>query len=111
MTGSSQPLVTQINKTTGAFMTQYPQAMGGPLDSGTPGAWAFGFYGGDYWVFLAYQDDSDPLDPTTEPTTVYQIAGSGSTSGTPGSVVSMTSAGSLVIVGAGVSTCAPTMIF
>jgi hypothetical protein len=42
---------------------------------------------------------------------VYQIAGPTSMSGTPGSIVSMTSAGQLVIVGAGVSTCAPTMIF
>ncbi|HEY1549506.1 MAG TPA: hypothetical protein VGG28_16880, partial [Kofleriaceae bacterium] len=109
--GKTAPLVTQIDKTTGAFMTKYTQTMGGPLDAGTPGAWAFGFYGGDYWVFLAYEDDSDPLDPTTNPTTVYQIAGPTSSSGTPGSIVSMTSAGSLVIVGAGVSTCAPTMIF
>ena len=109
--GNAQPLVTQIDKTSGAFMTQYPQAMGGPLDKGTPAAWAFGFYGGDYWVFLAFEDDSDPLNPTADPTTVFQIAGPMSTTGTPGSVVSMTSAGSLIIVGAGVSTCAPTMIF
>ncbi|HEX4451174.1 MAG TPA: hypothetical protein VH143_09905 [Kofleriaceae bacterium] len=106
--GSTAPLVTQIDKTSGAFLTQYTQAKSGPLDSGTPGAWAFGFYGGDYWVFLAYEA-ADQM--STNPTTVYQIAGPTSSSGTPGSVVSMTSAGSLVIVGAGVSTCAPTMIF
>ena len=109
--GNAQPLVTQIDKTSGAFMTQYPQTKSGPLDAGTPAAWAFGFYGGDYWVFLAYEDDSNPIDPVADPTTVYQIAGPTSTTGTPGSIVSMTSAGSLIIVGAGVSTCAPTMIF
>jgi hypothetical protein len=100
------PTVVQINKTSGAAMTTYME----PTLDGIPAAWAFGFYGGDYWVFLAFEDDSDPLNPTAEPTKVYQVAGPSSASGSPGSVVSTTSAGGLIIVGAGVSTCAPIVI-
>jgi hypothetical protein len=100
------PTVVQINKASGAAMTTYME----PTLDGIPAAWAFGFYGGDYWVFLAFEDDSDPLNPTAEPTKVYQVAGPSSASGTPGSVVSTTSAGGLIIVGAGVSTCAPIVI-
>lgn len=103
--GMTTPTVAQVDKTTGNFATTYPETS---LD-GDPAAWAFGFYGGDYWVFLSITDDPTGLTPPP-PSTVYQIAGPMSTSGTPGSVVSMTPAGSLVIVGAGVSTCAPTTI-
>jgi hypothetical protein len=103
VTGNATPTVAQIDKTSGTFTTTYSE----PSLDGTPAAWAFGFYGGDYWVFLSLSNGiSNP-----PPSTVYQIAGPASMSGTAGSVVSMTSAGSLIIVGAGVSTCAPTMIF
>ena len=103
--GKTTPTVAQINKASGTFMTTYTESS---LD-GNPAAWAFGFYGGDYWVFLSIQTDPTGITPPP-PSTVYQIAGPTSTSGTPGSVVSMTPAGSLLIVGAGVSTCAPTTI-
>ena len=60
-----------------------------------PLAWAFAYYGGDYWVFLMKGSETT--------TTVYQIDG---TNGT----VTGTTPTQRVIVGAGVSTCAPTVI-
>jgi hypothetical protein len=97
----STPLVEQIDKTTGAPVQ--PNVYKEPtLDDGDgePTAWAFGFYGGDYWVFLQLESQSE--------TSVYQIAGPAEAS--PGAVLSTTPATGLTIVGAGVSTCAPTVI-
>ncbi|HEX4451175.1 MAG TPA: hypothetical protein VH143_09910 [Kofleriaceae bacterium] len=101
--GSSTPLVEQIDKTTGMAVAANTYQESSLDDGEEPVAWAFGFYGGDYWVFLQLQSDFP------EQSTVYQVAGPTST--TPGMIVSKTPATGLEIVGAGVSTCAPTMIF
>jgi hypothetical protein len=92
-TGLSTPRVEQIDKTSGAAIKTYmlPTLLGPPL------AWAFAFWGGDYWVFLAKDLDAQ--------STVYQIDGAN------GSIKSMTAAMGKLVVGAGVSTCAPTVIF
>jgi hypothetical protein len=91
-TGSTTPRVEKIDKTTGAALTTYML----PTLKGMPTAWAFAFWGGDYWIFLA--KDADPY------TSVYQIDGTnGSIKGTP-----LTT--NRTIVGAGVSTCAPVVI-
>ena len=67
-----------------------------PSLSGQATAWAFAFYGGDYWMFL--------MKGTESSTTVYQMNGS------TGAITGMTLATGRVIVGAGVSTCAPVVI-
>jgi hypothetical protein len=86
---ASNPRVTQLDKTNGSELMTFP-VMGG---AGMPMAWAFAFYGGDYWVFLQKSTDTS--------TTVYRIKGS------DGSVTIAKQPGK-TIVGAGVSTCAPT---
>ena len=90
--GTTTPRVEQINKSTGAAVKTYSL---GSL-KGAPSAWAFAFYGGDYWVFLAKD-----LATTT---TVYQVDGASGT-------IKSTTPTSRLIVGAGVSTCAPVVIF
>lgn len=89
---ASSPRVEKINKATGAADKTFNE----PSLSGTPQAWAFGFYGGDYWIFLMTE-----FDVATQ---VYQV------DGTTGSIKSMTDTTSRIIVGAGVSTCAPVVI-
>jgi hypothetical protein len=94
---TDSPRVEQINKANGAPIKTFPltQLAGEPL------AWAFAFWGGDYWIFLEKTDDIGfPEDGTT----VYQIDGQN------GSIKSSTPALSHEIVGAGVSTCAPVVI-
>jgi hypothetical protein len=91
-TGSTTPRVEQIDKTSGSPIKTYML----PSLQGMPSAWAFAFWGGDYWIFLAKD-----LDVSS---TVYQIDGA------TGAVKGSTSAGSRLIVGAGVSTCAPVVI-
>lgn len=90
--GLGTPRVAQIDKATGATIKSYPlQAL-----AGAPSAWAFAFWGGDFWIFL--QKDLETS------TTVYQI------DGTTGSMKGSTPAPGRTIVGAGVSTCAPIVI-
>jgi hypothetical protein len=91
-TGTTTPRVEKINKTTGAAETTYML----PTLKGAPQAWAFAFWGGDYWIFLAKSTDAN--------TSVYQI------DGTNGTIKSTTPATGRLIVGAGVSTCAPVVI-
>ncbi len=62
-----------------------------------PAAWAFAFHGGDFWMFL--------MRDTEFATTVHQI------DGTTGVIKGNTATGSHSSVGAGVSTCAPVVIF
>jgi hypothetical protein len=88
----TNPRVEQINKTTGAGIKTYNL----PQLAGTPSAWAFAFWGGDFWIFLAKDFETS--------TTVYQI------DGMAGGIKTMTPAPGKTIVGAGVSTCAPTII-
>ena len=90
--GTGTPRVEQIDKTSGAAMTSFPLAQ----LAGAPTAWAFAFWGGDFWIFLAKD-----LDPNTS---VYQV------DGTSGTITSTTPASGRTIVGAGVSTCAPIVI-
>jgi hypothetical protein len=86
---TSPPKVARLNKTTGAEELTYPLA----TLQGQPAAWAFAFWGGDFWLFLMRVDDTD--------TTVYRVNGS-----TGAMSEALTHTGRS-IVGAGVSTCAP----
>lgn len=92
--GSSTPRVEQIDKTSGQGVKTFNIS-----DSRLQGismAWAFAFWGGDFWIFLMTDADSA--------TTVYQV------DGTNGSIKGATPTNTRTIVGAGVSTCAPTVI-
>jgi len=91
-TGSTTPSVQKLDKTTGHALTTYML----PTLKGMPEAWAFAFWGGDYWIFLAKGSDLS--------TTVYQIDGSN------GTIKTTTPTSGRLIVGAGVSTCAPIVI-
>jgi len=88
----TSPRVEQINKASGAALKTYNL----PSLAGLPLAWAFAFWGGDFWIFL--ERDSDAA------TIVYQIDGA------TGAIKGMTNTSTREIVGAGVSTCAPTVI-
>jgi len=90
--GTTMPRVEKINKTSGGAVTTYPL----PTLQGAPQAWAFAFWGGDFWIFLAKSTDTS--------TSVYQI------DGTNGNIKTTTPAPGRLIVGAGVSTCAPVVI-
>ncbi len=83
-----QAHVSKIDKMTGAESMQI--SLGSA--AGMANAWAFAFYGGDFWVFLAKANGA---------TTVYHVT----TSGLKDQLDTMTRH----IVGAGVSTCAPTV--
>ncbi len=84
--------IEKLDKTTGAALTVFQI----PSLAGEPMAWAFAAWGGDFWIFLMKGSDVQ--------TTVYQVGG------TTGQIKGMTSAPGRRIVGAGVSTCAPTVI-
>lgn len=83
--------LTELNKTTGKVVAQTDLPIGDTND-----AFAFAFWGGDFWIFLERDTDSATI--------VYQIDGA------TGAVKGMTNTGTREIVGAGVSTCAPTVI-
>jgi len=91
--GSGNARVEKINKQTGAADKTFNL----PSLNGMPQAWAFAFWGGDYWIFFMNQFDLA--------TSVYQI------DGMAGSMKSTTPTTGRRIVGAGVSTCAPVVIF
>jgi hypothetical protein len=97
-TGATDPKVGKLDKATGTLSTPFTLT----ALKGIPNAWAFAFWGGDYWVFLA-KSTSGPL-PTPGKTVVYQIDGNS------GSIKGMTDTVTRTIVGAGVSTCAPVVI-
>ncbi len=88
----TSPKVSEIDKSSGADGTVYPLA----ALKGMPTAWAFAFWGGDFFVFLQRSTDLS--------TNVYRVKG------TDGSVSTVTLATGRTIVGAGVSTCAPTTV-
>ena len=90
--GASGARVEKLNKANGMATQTYNLN----TLAGEPAAWAFAFWGGDFWVFL--------MRSTETSTNVYQISGS------TGMVLSTTAAPGKTIVGAGVSTCAPTVI-
>lgn len=87
--------VVKLDKTTGAAAQTFtlPTLNGDIMN----GAWAFAFYGGDFFIFL--QRSGEPA------TTVYQM------NGMTGAITGMTPTNTRRIVGAGVSTCAPVIIF
>jgi hypothetical protein len=91
--GYTSARVLQLNKANGSVQRTFPL---GDLN-GAPNAWAFAFHGGSFWVFLKrdYEDY----------TWVHQI------SGATGALVGSREAVGRKIVGAGVSTCAPVVIF
>jgi hypothetical protein len=86
------PQVAQLDKATGATSMIFPAAS----LAGTPSAWAFAFWGGDFWIFLERDTDTS--------TTVYQLKSS------DGSVTAVKRNTGRNIVGAGVSTCAPVTV-
>lgn len=88
----SQPRVEQINKATGAPVESHSL----PTLAGTPLAWAFAFWGGDFWIFLIKDFEVS--------TTVHQVDRA------TGAIKGSTPTTGREIVGAGVSTCAPTII-
>lgn len=88
----SPPLVSELNKQNGMTLRSF-QA---PTLMGQPTAWAFAFWGGDFWIFLQRQNETS--------TTVYRM------NGTTGAVTTPIPSSGRRIVGAGVSTCAPIMI-
>jgi hypothetical protein len=89
---SSMPRVVQLDRASGAELRSLPLM---PLAGGAV-AWAFAFWGGDFWIFL---------QRGTEPSTnVWRVRGA------DGSVTKVLDNTGRVLVGAGVSTCAPTTI-
>ena len=89
---TTPPKVSQIEKTSGKSLMTFPASS----LQGTPEAWAFAFWGGDFWIFLKRDVDSS--------TTVYQLKQS------DGSIKAVKSNTGRKIVGAGVSTCAPVTV-
>lgn len=86
------PRVSQLDKGDGHTLTSWNAAQ---LD-GTPLAWAFAFWGGDFWIFLERTVDAS--------TNVWRV------NGQTGAVTNAVPDTNRRIVGAGVSTCAPVMI-
>jgi hypothetical protein len=89
---AAPPFVAQLDKSSGNALSslQLPQL------AGMPTAWAFAFWGGDFWIFL--QRGADPS------TSVYRVRG------LDGSFETALYDTGRSIVGAGVSTCAPTVV-
>jgi hypothetical protein len=79
--------ILEVDKTSGNTLVDYPLQVGDPSD-----AYAFGFWGGDFWVFTSPEGAGittvTKFDPATKTETTATTYGD-------------------VIVGAGVSTCAP----
>jgi hypothetical protein len=89
----THPRVAKLDKTSGAELQMFPLS----AIAGQPRSWAFAAWGGDLWVFLE-RTVNDTM------TTIYQVDGMN------GGIRSTTPATGRHIVGAGVSTCAPTVI-
>jgi hypothetical protein len=87
---TTSPRVSKLDKSTGAEGKSYPIAQA----AGDEDGYAFAFWGGDFWVFLKKMTDTS--------TVLYHVRGS------DGYVDTWTMSGHWII-GAGVSTCAPTI--
>jgi hypothetical protein len=87
---AQKPRIAKLDKQSGA---ESNTIMLGPMVAGVGRAWAFAFWGGDFWVFLQKKDDAT--------TTVYHA--------TPAGLKDSWPTPDKHIVGAGVSTCAPTV--
>ncbi len=86
------PKVARLSKVNGAIESVFEA----PSLAGVPRAWAFAFWGGDFFIFLERATDSS--------TKVWRVDGS------TGAVSAAVGDTSRTIVGAGVSTCAPVEI-
>jgi hypothetical protein len=84
--------VVQFDKTNASAIKTFTL----PTLGGTNTAYAFAHWGGDYWVFLRKNAETS--------TTVYQVDGQ------TGMIEGTTPTTGRTVVGAGVSTCAPTVI-
>jgi hypothetical protein len=90
--GGGTPRIDQIDKVSGAALRTFQLS----TLAGEPAAWAFAFFGGDFFVFL--------MRTSELATVVYQV------DGTTGAIKGMTPTNTRTIVGAGVSTCAPVVL-
>lgn len=90
---SSPPSVREINRANGATLRTY-DASG--IGAGRPTAWAFAYWGGRYYIFIQTENDAS--------TNIFRV-----TEGT-GAFEPVRMNIGYRIVGAGVSTCAPTDI-
>lgn len=88
--GGGQPRVSKISRANGAEGTSYPI---NSID-GQPNAWAFAAWGGDFYLFYKSQEDASSR--------VFKLETDDS------SVTEVVTGSGYYIVGAGVSTCAPT---
>lgn len=88
---ATSPRIAKLDKTNGMAQKSYPLTI-----AGMPTAWAFAFWGGDFWVFL--------MKGTETSTTIYQYDSA------TGAMKSSKAAPGRTIVGAGVSTCAPVIL-
>jgi hypothetical protein len=95
-TNNNNARVSMLDKMSAAESMQIP--LTGSDFTMEAGAWAFAFYGGDFWVFLG---SSNGL--SANPTVVYHVTTAGGMQ-----PVGMLPTNTRHIVGAGVSTCAPT---
>jgi hypothetical protein len=86
------PKVARLSKATGAIESAFEA----PGLAGTPRAWAFAFWGGDFFIFLERVTDGS--------TKVWKM------NGATGALTEVVADSGRSIVGAGVSTCAPVQI-
>ena len=86
------PKVARLSKANGAIESAFEA----PGLAGTPRAWAFAFWGGDFFIFL-----ERATDPSTK---VWKM------NGATGALTEVAADTGRSIVGAGVSTCAPVQI-
>lgn len=86
------PRIQQLDKTNGSAIKTFPLT----TLTGFPMSWAFAFFGGNFHVFL--QRDTETS------TTVFEV------NGQTGAITNTLPTNTRSIVGAGVSTCAPTVI-
>jgi hypothetical protein len=92
MPEATQARVVQFDRTNGTIVKSYNE----PTLAGTMTGYAFAQWGGDFWVFLIKNNEPS--------TTVYQV------DGMTGAIKGTTPTTGRTIVGAGVSTCAPTVV-
>jgi hypothetical protein len=92
--------IVKLNKASGAALQTYQETVlnDSQEPARQPDAWAFAYHGGSFWVFLQKVTDDQ--------TYVYQF-----NAGTGAMIGQKTDSGGRKIVGAGVSTCAPIIIF
>jgi hypothetical protein len=89
---TSPPMVARIDKTNGRLDRTYNLS----ISTASTRAWAFAFWGGDFWIFLMAGSDAS--------TNVWKLEAD------DGSVTEAMHDIGWTIVGAGVSTCAPVVL-